>query len=168
MHIMVGTIMIPITPISISIQDVPCTGASISVGDILAGDLDSPTGILTTADTTLHTVGAMEVIMIPGIPAMVGVDITVVTTDGAIPRMDGVILTTEDPTGPDTTMVTIMDTGIATITEVDGTCFTEGWITGTITDIPGPPTWCTEEPRVLPTVMPVIAAVADPPLRVPE
>jgi hypothetical protein len=53
--------------------------------------------------------------------------------------MDGVIPTTEDPTGPVTTMVIITDTGTASTTEGAATYFTEEWTAVTTTDIPGQP-----------------------------
>jgi len=113
-----------------------------------------------TGDTVVTT--------IPGILITDGVDITEDITDGVIPPTDGVILTTEAPTGPDTTMGTIMDTGTAGIMEVAAMFSTEEWTAGTTTDIPGQPMWCMVEPRVLLSMMPVTGAVRDLELRLPE
>jgi len=77
--------------------------------------------------------------------------------------MEGIILTTEAPTGVVTTGDITMDTGIAITMVPDITTTMAGLITGITTDTPGHPMLLTENQKALPTWIPGTGVAPDRP-----
>ena len=135
MTIMVGTTMIPTTPICTFIPEVPIAGVSVWDLDTRDGECPSLLGMADIMADIMVDMVDITPIMVMAIPTMVmAIPIMVMVVDAgeAIP-------TTEAPTGPDTTMVSTTDiitVVVATIMVIPPD--TAGWIAGILLDIQVP------------------------------